>query len=239
MYRTKGESTKSNVSSVDEAFFEKWSKDMAYVLGFFAADGCLTKNSKRKNYYVQFVSTDLDVLEKIKKAMRANQKITEKVQPRTGLITKQAFQIQIGSKKLFYDLIHMGLTPRKSKTIKLPAVPDEYFSNFLRGYFDGDGYSNFCSYFAKDRKRRRCVMMSGFSSGSKVFLESLKKELSRLANTKGGTLCPHNNNFALSFSIHDTRKLFDFMYNDLGNRIFLERKYLKFKSDINKYGSVA
>ena len=33
----------------------------------------------------------------------------------------------------------IGLTPNKSKTLAPLAIPDEYFRDFLRGEFDGDG----------------------------------------------------------------------------------------------------
>ena len=83
------------------------------------------------------------------------------------------------------------------------------------------------------------MLLSGFASGSKDFLIGLKTALKTSARIEGGTLCPHSNNFALAYSIRNTGKLFDFMYNNLSNKMFLERKYFKFKLDIAKYGSVA
>lgn len=40
-----------------ETFFDSWSSDMAYVLGFFAADGHMYKN-KNGSCYVCFTSTE-------------------------------------------------------------------------------------------------------------------------------------------------------------------------------------
>ena len=37
------------------------------------------------------------------------------------------------------DLRRIGITPRKSRTVELPAVPDALFFHLLRGYFDGNG----------------------------------------------------------------------------------------------------
>ena len=51
--------------AVQHDFFKKWSSEMAYVLGFFAADGNLTIG-KRGNYYLEFNSTDKDIIEKIR-----------------------------------------------------------------------------------------------------------------------------------------------------------------------------
>lgn len=41
----------------NEKFFERWTPDMAYVLGFFAADGTLTVG-KRGNCYIELTSCD-------------------------------------------------------------------------------------------------------------------------------------------------------------------------------------
>ena len=53
---------------------------MAYVLGFFAADGCLTINRKRGNKYIEFVSTDKDIIEKIRYCLQSGHKIGLKVE---------------------------------------------------------------------------------------------------------------------------------------------------------------
>jgi hypothetical protein len=55
--------TKGNLN-VD--FFKKWSTEMAYVLGYFAADGCMFINP-RGSKYVSFTSTDREILEKVKR----------------------------------------------------------------------------------------------------------------------------------------------------------------------------
>ena len=59
---------------VNHAFFEKWNSDMAYVLGFFAADGCMIKN-KRGAHFIEFHITDKNLLFAIRAAMRSNHKI--------------------------------------------------------------------------------------------------------------------------------------------------------------------
>ena len=58
----------------NENFFKKWSPEIAYVLGFFAADGNMTKN-KRGAHFIEFQITDQDLLIKIKKLLGSNHKI--------------------------------------------------------------------------------------------------------------------------------------------------------------------
>lgn len=200
---------------------------MAYVLGFFAADGTLTFNRKRKNYYIEFTSTDYEIILKIKKIISAKQKISERKRKDNW---KKAYRIQIGSKILFHDLVKLGFTPRKSKLMSFPEVPFCYLNHFIRGYFDGDGFSCIAYTKRKDKTNKVRVVLSGFISGSKEFLEKLSYHLENHAGIKGGTLYFHDRGHRLTYSLKDSEKLFEFMYKDSReNRLFLLRKYLKFK----------
>src|SRR3989338_5004890 len=42
---------------VNVDFFRRWTPDMAYVLGYFAADGCAVRN-QRGSHYLRFDSVD-------------------------------------------------------------------------------------------------------------------------------------------------------------------------------------
>lgn len=84
---------------------------MAYVLGFFAADGNMIRG-KRGNHYISFYSCNRELLEKVRKIMGCDHKIYGKI-PRNKK-HQICYQIQIGSKELFADLIRLGFTPHKS-----------------------------------------------------------------------------------------------------------------------------
>jgi hypothetical protein len=43
------------------------------------------------------------------------------------------------SKQMYQDLERLGGTPRKSRTIGFPQVPDQFLPHFVRGVIDGDG----------------------------------------------------------------------------------------------------
>ena len=58
----------------DENFFKKWTSEMAYVLGFIAADGSLIKN-KRGACFIEIQSIDKEIIYKIKKVLHTNLKI--------------------------------------------------------------------------------------------------------------------------------------------------------------------
>lgn len=208
----------------NEDFFKKWTPEMAYVLGFFTADGNMLKN-KRGAHFVTIEITDRDILEKIRNAIGSNHKIGIR---KGNFPEKDAYRLQIGSKEIFNDLLKLGITPNKSKTIDLPLVPNKYFSDFVRGYFDGDGCVSCGIYNRKDRKSKNYLLGSRFSTGSKIFAENLLKRIREVMNITGGFVYKKKGGFDLVLSTHDTKKLFEFMYKNSKNNLFLERKYNKF-----------
>ena len=60
--------------AVNKDFFKRWTSKMAYVLGFFAADGYMTLN-KRGAHFWNIQITDKNILEGIKKAIKSKHKI--------------------------------------------------------------------------------------------------------------------------------------------------------------------
>ncbi|WP_052342601.1 LAGLIDADG family homing endonuclease [Bacillus sp. EB01] len=114
---------------LNEDFFKEWSNEMAWVLGFVVTDGCVDPN----NQSVSISQKDLSPLEKIKDLMNF-----------TGPITKsknqELFLLIINSKTIKEDLKELGVTARKSLTVKFPACPPVFLPHFVRGVIDGDGH---------------------------------------------------------------------------------------------------
>jgi hypothetical protein len=214
----------------DENFFKKWSPEMAYILGFFCADGSMIRN-KRGAHFIGFQIIDKDLLFDIRKTLNSNHKISVKKRRNTN--QKTIYQLQIGSKEIYKDLMGLGLENRKSKRLSLPKIPVKYFSDFIRGYFDGDGNVIVCKYKRKARKNRiNTILQSGFISGSRGFLEEIKNKLLELRIVKGGTLYYSSNAWRLYFSISDSKKLYFYIYNkqSIKNRLFLKRKKIIFEN---------
>ena len=198
---------------------------MAYVLGFFAADGNMVKH-KNGGHYIDFAITDLDLLIAIKDALKSNNKIS--IRMRNGNeLWKTIYRLQIGSKTMYNDLELLGFTPNKSLTIKFPSVPEMYLADFIRGYFDGDGCVHFGKYLPKDRRKVKLQLSVHFTSGSKEFLESLWKNLKQVIS--GGHITRKERGYELVFGQYDSIALFHFMY-DNSSELFLRRKYEKFQS---------
>jgi len=153
-----------------------WSRDFAYVVGLITADGCLSKDGR----HIDFTSKDFEQVENFKKILNLSVKIGLK---HVGGHPKVDYpRIQFGNIKLYKFLLSIGLHPHKSKTIKEVLVPDKYFADFLRGYFDGDG----CSYSYWDKRWRSSFMLYiGFASASTDYLKWVKTKISELYNIHG------------------------------------------------------
>lgn len=207
---------------VDYNFFEKWNPEMTYVLGFFLADGSLTA-SKRNNYYLTFYSADRDLLESVKKVLNSSHKLSKR-STRSG----EVYRIQIGSKKMFEDLLSLGLLTRKSSRLKLPNIPKAFFAHFVRGYFDGDG-NVWVGTINNQRKISTRVLQVSFTSGCGEFLSNLLSRL-RGRGVRGGSLfkVKNKNCERLTFSTLDALKLYRIMYN-VPHGLYLRRKKEKFE----------
>lgn len=200
---------------------------MAYILGFFAADGTMIKN-KRGAHFVEFNSTDFDVIYKIRKHFKSNHKISTRVGVKSNY--KIDYRLQIGSREMFSDLEKLGFTPNKSLKMRFPKIPIAFLSHFVRGYFDGDGCVSIGRFKFKERKVKKLVITTRFTSGSKKFLEGLHLSLKQIV--RGGCLARKEHGFELIFSHLDTLALYGFLYNNVTKDLYLLRKYKKFRSVI-------
>lgn len=203
---------------------------MAYVLGFFAADGYITVN-KRGGQFWSIQIIDRGLLEKIKIAVDSEHKITTKNSKKKD---GKSFRLQIGSIEMCDDLRSLGYGERKTKNLVVPNIPNKYFSEFVRGYFDGDG-NVWVGLVHKDRKKPTLIIYTAFTSCSKVFLDALKIKLESF-DVYGGTIRQGKGNYyRLVYSVTNSLKLCGFMYNGVsvvGNNLYLQRKKKVFDSFI-------
>ena len=213
---------------VNQNFFKAWTPEMAYVLGFFAADGNMSPHTNGGKY-LEFTSCDKELILKTRKLLNSNHKISTRI--RSGN-PKPAYRIQIGSKILYDDLRLAGLTPNKSLTLKFPEISRSILKDFVRGYFDGDGCVYFRKNWAKDRNKPRWVFQTRFTSGSKKFLSSLHSIVKGIGICRGGFIYDRKGCAELVFSHHDGLALFHFMYDNVQAEMYLERKFKTFQRAI-------
>jgi len=150
---------------INENFFSSWSNEMAYVLGVVYTDGYLDPTSIRLPRF-SVSQKEPELLNKLLDLMDCNARLYR---------NKNVFNFYINNRGMFDDLINLGLSPRKSKTIEFPNIPQEFVRHFIRGCWDGDGSIFF------DQNR----LVASYISGSKKFIERLVQELYKVGISKG------------------------------------------------------
>lgn len=123
--------------SLNTQAFDVWTPEMAYALGLFFADGCLTRASTG-SWRVVFTNTDLPTVEWWHAFLGNPNKLH--VHEPGEQRRLRAFNSITTSDTLGERLFALGAVPRKSvEPIRVPPVPDEVLGHFLRGFCDGDG----------------------------------------------------------------------------------------------------
>ena len=152
---------------INDIFFLTWSKEMAYVLGVMYTDGNLFYDSKRGTYRISISQKEPELLIKVLKLMDCDARIRHRKQ--RGISGDLHF-FEIAHKQIYSDLIKLGLSPNKSRTIEFPKIPSEFVRHFIRGCWDGDG----SIYFESGKLR------GSYTCGSLNFIERLVQELYRV-----------------------------------------------------------
>lgn len=112
-----------------ERAIDGWTSELAYAIGLLATDGNLSKDGR----HLTVTSADPDLLD-VLRACLALQGPVRQVGSRG-----RCHRVQ-WSDRCFYRWIEsIGLSPAKSRSIGLLAIPDQYFADFARGCIDGDG----------------------------------------------------------------------------------------------------
>ena len=192
---------------------------MAYVLGFFCADGTITVNH-RGSEYIAIQIVDKKLLEGIRKSLDSNHKIATRIRPKEKNVI---YRLQIGSKEMCNDLRALGAVEQKTYRLVLPDVPTRYIGHFVRGYFDGDG-NVWTGYVHKERKKHFYTIQTSFTSCSKGVLSNLKDKLEEI-NIKGSLFKRrYKDIYRLQYSVKGSILLYQLMYDELKSYLYLERK---------------
>ena len=213
LLKRKGIKTEGNKHNFprDEFYFSNIdSKEKAYWLGFLYADGCVHSNSNE----ISITLKDRDHLEKFRKAIKSNNKIGESIDKRFSSLPK-IYHFSIKDKQLKSDLIKWGCVPNKSLTLtKIPNIPRDFVSHFIRGYFDGDG----SLHWLNGTKNFRISFV-----GTAPFLKDIQKELGLSLS-----LGQHKGNQSKYFQVAGRKQvpmILDYIYKDSDENIRLTRKY--------------
>lgn len=198
----------------NEFYFNKIdNEEKAYWLGFLYADGCV--HSTNNEISLQLI--DKEHIEKFKTAIGAiNHKITE-IHSKKYENAKTLYMFSIKDKQLHQDLQFWGCLSQKTlKLEKIPNIPRDYVSHFIRGYFDGDG----SLHYLKGTDNYRI----SFTCGSAPFLEDIKKEL-LVTNISLGHSSDTNTYQLQINGRKQVERILTYLYNNSTQATRLDRKY--------------
>lgn len=212
--------------------------EKAYWLGFIMADGCVSareKDGKWLRLSIALQARDIEHLNKFIMNINGDM-IPREYEVGLGDKSHKTCSITINSDEMARDLIKQNVCVNKTYDFKThPKLPNDLFTHYLRGYFDGDG----CLYFAenlKTRKRAKSVEITSYSEQSlvdfKTFLEGFGI-LSSVYINKG------RNTYRLAIcDLSNMTKFLRLMYDNSTPQSRLDRKYKKFKEFIELFDAV-
>ncbi len=217
---------------INSHFFRTESPEMAYVVGFILADGCVTYKPQRSTWNISIAQKKSSkyILEDILKAMDSSNNV-KSIKRRSGFAGEDLARIDIHNKEIVCDAMALGLIPRKSKIARLPDIT-QYKKDLIRGYFDGDGSAWIYNQTKKGLKGLRTT----FASGSRLLLEDvgalLKDELFLIPKIY---LYSDKRNFRLQYGMRESLCLYDWMYSD-NDTLYLKEKKNVFEDIIDIKG---
>lgn len=190
---------------VNEKYFSNIdSPNKAYWLGFIFSDGCVVSEGRTYKIAIELNEIDESHLEKFKKALKTDIPIANRKDRNLSSIT-------VCRKVMVDDLISYGCVPNKTihGTLDLSDI-EGFEKDFLRGYFDGDGY------IEKDYTKYRLILT--------VKSEEMTNHLCELISDFN----PRIQDCETYYRIHIERKenffnLLDYLYEDA--ETYLNRKY--------------
>jgi len=158
---------------VPDRMLLRWSSELAYAVGLIASDGYLDRDYN----CVGFTSIDLELVKLYCQCLRLGDKVRiKKIQTPVG---KPQYTVKFSDPGYRLFLERIGLTPAKSRTLGPLQIPDDFFRDFLRGCWDGDG-----TWYIHHRAARE-YLYAQLSSGSPAFLSWVQNTVKRLTGLKG------------------------------------------------------
>lgn len=221
----KSHSGNNRIHSIDLDFFNVIdSPNKAYILGLIVSDGYVDNYTK-----LTFTSKDIELVELFKRELKSEHKLaTYHIYDNRTNKEYVRYSIQIASKKIVEDLNKLEIFSNKSFNCKMPKIPEQYFWDFIRGLFDGDGY------IGKETKKKEGTLRFSII-GSTNILTSIKHKFESfgLSKTKLEKTKYHSNENYVSrihyYSYRDLLTIRENMYkNSEGLR--LTRKYEMFQT---------
>ena len=235
-FKTNGFSMRSNKLnsrrySADFEYFENIdTAEKAYWLGLISSDGYISSaNGKRLG--ISLSNKDANQIEKFANCIQSTYPIhTYKVKQgyKPGI---EYCRLVITSDKLYDDLERHGVCEHKSNILKRPDIDPKFYSQYILGYFDGDG-SIFCN---NSRSPFYTVSIVG-TDDVLTFIHSQFVENG--ITDRDVSLSKRKPNQAVSYIRYGgnriVSRIYSYLYRDIDTAIPLERKRELFLKCLNR-----
>lgn len=201
--------------------------EKAYVVGLLWADG--HNRVSNGNIILELQETDVDLLEKINILTENERPLRRQNLHLKNKNWKDQYRLIWHSKHTSKVLESYGMVQEKSLVLTFPEwLDDEFYSNFILGYFDGDG----CISLQNNNKDRSANINM---VGTRMFLERVADIIK---NQTGATVYVNRDERArepiciLRCGIReDVIKILNWLYQD--STIYMQRKYDKYQQFLN------
>ena len=219
------ESNQNRALHKNEEYFNTETHNMAWLLGFLASDGNV---SKRDNCIKIALSTvDIEILEKIKKELD----IENPIHTYTNRKGFDYCSLSWTCKKHKDKLAEYSIIPDKTFIIKPPyKLNKKYFIDYIRGYFDGDGSINYIS--------SNNALRWQICAANKEILQWIINVLYDQYNIPKVKVLEQQKEkhvlYYFQYSTNSTKEIFNILYSTDKNSLYLKRKKDKFMENIIK-----
>jgi hypothetical protein len=195
------------VARIGNDFFKTWTPEMAYVLGYWWADGNMLHVASGKR--VGFTSKDGEHLERIARVIGVG-RVTSTIVGR-----QTYYQLMLKRSDMFDDLVQLGGMPRKSLTATWHAPPPQYLQHFVRGFIDGDGSIYWLSTVITTHPRVQAV-------GTQEFLRGMAIDIREQTGIPVPSCFANENIWRMTWSGMYAKCLMYWVYEN--SELYLERK---------------
>ena len=216
-------SVSSRKYQIDESVFNNIdTQEKAYWLGFLMADGYNHEDINSVSLRLHY--KDKDVLEKFKVFLKTDTPIH--VYERGPSKDKIYCDLTINSYILSEQLSKLGCVQGKTYTLEFPKIPDNLYSHFIRGFFDGDGCISIIP--RKNRREGSKQYQLNFVGKESVLIE-IQNIICNNTNVTKTKLRHRKNSFAKSISWGGKivcKRILDYLYKDA--TVYMNRKFEKY-----------
>lgn len=220
---------KARAKHKKEDFFSIQSSNMAWLMGFIAADGTIRKDSNEIK--ISLALKDKEILDKIKEVLELETEV-KTYQTTNGY---DACTIAWTCEQHKKDLAKYNIVPQKTFILTPPFELDkQYYIDYIRGYFDGDGSIDLIKNSnGRGNGNIRWQVCSATEEIIKFIINTLYEQynIPKVSVLADSSKNRQNILYYCQYSSSASRQIYKILYTE--NSLFLKRKKDKFEEVIN------